>query len=127
MASSIALDQRPVTELKGVGSALAERLARLDIFTLQDLLFHLPTRYQDRTRITPIGSLRDGMEVVVEGKVALCDVVMGRRRSLLCKITDGTGIIGARFFHFNASQRQQLQRDRHIRCFRRGTTRRNRF
>ncbi len=117
MPESAPLDQSPVTELKGVGAALAQRLARLDIVTLQDLLFHLPARYQDRSRVTPIGMLREGMEVVVEGKVALCDVVLGRRRSLLCKIADGTGIVGARFFYFNAAQRQQLQRDRSIRCF----------
>ena len=48
----------PVARLKGVGPRVAERLARLSIHTVQDLLFHLPLRYQDRTRIVPIGSLR---------------------------------------------------------------------
>ena len=56
----------PVTTLKGVGAALAEKLARVGLENLQDLLFHLPLRYQDRTRITPIGALRPGQDAVVE-------------------------------------------------------------
>ena len=65
-----ALEQMPVTHLKGVGPNLAERLANLGITTVLDLLFHLPLRYQDRTRLTPIGALRPGHDVVIEGLVA---------------------------------------------------------
>ena len=61
------LAQVPVTALKGVGDALAEKLAKVGLETLQDVLFHLPLRYQDRTRITPIGALRPGQDAVVEG------------------------------------------------------------
>lgn len=50
----------PVTSLAGVGAKLAEKLARIHITGVQDLLFHLPLRYQDRTTITPIGALRVG-------------------------------------------------------------------
>ncbi len=75
------LDHTPITHLKGVGSALAEKLAKLSITTIQDLLFHLPNRYQDRTRITPIGSLFTGQDAVVEGTVISSAVLMGRRRS----------------------------------------------
>ncbi|WP_031385017.1 ATP-dependent DNA helicase RecG [Modicisalibacter zincidurans] len=110
------LDQ-PVNALDGVGEALSAKLARLRIDTLGDLLFHLPLRYQDRTRITPIGTLRAGMEGVVEGEVAAADVVKGRRRSLLVRLKDGSGIISLRFFHFSPAQQQQFAPGAHVRCF----------
>ncbi len=107
----------PVTELNGVGPQLALKLERLQIRTLQDLLFHLPLRYQDRTRITPIGSLRYGQDAVVEGHVSSVNIVMGRRRSLLCRIQDGSGTVTLRFFHFSAAQKQSLTEGTLIRCY----------
>lgn len=119
------LDSIAVTDLKGVGQALAEKLEKLHIHSLQDLIFHLPIRYQDRTRVVPLGSLRFGDEVVVEGRVTASEIKMGKRRSLLCRIQDDTGSICLRFFHFNAAQKKQLTRGSQIRCFgeiRRGST-----
>lgn len=107
----------PVTALKGVGAALAEKLARLGLETLQDILFHLPLRYQDRTRITPIGALRPGQDAVVEGIVAGADVIMGRRRSLLVRLQDGSGTLSLRFFHFSHAQKEGLKRGTHLRCY----------
>ena len=107
----------PITDLKGVGTALALKLEKLGIRNLQDLLFHLPIRYQDRTRIRPIGSLQLGEEVLIEGELKLADVVMGRRRSLLCRIQDSTGQITLRFFHFNASQKNALRPGVSVRAF----------
>ena len=75
------LQQVPVSELKGVGPKLEEKLATIHIHTVLDLLFHLPFRYQDRTRVTPIGSLNHGIEAVVEGEIMGSAVVFGRRRS----------------------------------------------
>ncbi len=106
-----------VTTLKGVGPRVAERLARLHIHTVQDLLFHLPYRYQDRTRVAPIGSLRPGDEVVVEGEVQLSDIKFGRRRMLLTRISDGTGSLTLRFFHFNNAQKQSLAPGTRLRCY----------
>lgn len=112
-------DTRPVavTRLKGVGTALALKLERLGIDTVQDLLLHLPLRYQDRTRIRPVGSLRPGDEGVVEGQVAASDIVQGRRRSLLCRLQDGTGTLSLRFFHFSAAQLKSLAAGKRVRCF----------
>jgi ATP-dependent DNA helicase RecG len=107
----------PVTSLKGVGAALAEKLARVGLETLQDILFHLPLRYQDRTRITPIGALRPGQDAVVEGSVAAADVVMGRRRSLLVRLQDGSGTLSLRFFHFSQAQKDGLKRGSLLRCY----------
>jgi len=111
------LDALPVTVLRGVGSRLAARLERLRIHTVQDVLFHLPLRYEDRTRVLPMGSLRAGNQAVVEGKIDLAEVRFGRRRSLLVRISDGTGALTLRFFHFNASQQAAFARGREIRCY----------
>ncbi|XUO82609.1 ATP-dependent DNA helicase RecG [Halomonas sp. KM007] len=107
----------PVTALKGVGDALAIKLARLGVERVSDLLFHLPLRYQDRTRLTPIGHLRAGQEAVVEGEVTASDVVKGRRRSLLVRLRDGSGILSLRFFHFSPAQQQQLRPGATVRAF----------
>ncbi len=111
------LEQMPVTQLRGVGPGIAAKLAKLDIVTVQDVLFHLPLRYQDRTQITAIGSTTQGMEVVIEATIAASDVVMARRRSLLCILQDGTGSINMRFFHFSGVQKRNLEAGTRIRCF----------
>ena len=111
------LANSPITELKRVGPKVAERLARLGIHTVQDLLFHLPLRYQDRTRIQPIGSLQHGDQAVIEGEVELAQIKFGRRRSLLVSLADGTGMLVLRFFHFSSAQQQGLIRGSRLRCF----------
>ncbi|MBU3671514.1 MAG: ATP-dependent DNA helicase RecG [Sinobacteraceae bacterium] len=110
-------EQRPVTALRGVGDALAARLAVLGVEQVQDLLFILPTRYEDRTRIQPIGALLAGGRAVVEGEVQLTEVVFRRRRQMLCRIADGSGFLTLRFFHFSTAQQQGLARGHRIRCF----------
>ncbi|GGM10317.1 ATP-dependent DNA helicase RecG [Pseudomonas asuensis] len=107
----------PVTTLKGIGAAMAEKLARVGLENLQDVLFHLPLRYQDRTRIVPIGALRPGQDAVVEGVVATADVIMGRRRSLLVRLQDGSGTLSLRFFHFSQAQKDGMKRGTHLRCY----------
>jgi ATP-dependent DNA helicase RecG len=107
----------PVTSLKGVGPKLADKLKRLGLQTVQDVLFHLPLRYQDRTRLLRMGSLRPGMEAAVEGEIELADVVYRGRRSLICRVSDGSGHLHLRFFYFNAIQQQNLARGRRLRLF----------
>ena len=107
----------PLTSLKGVGPRAAERLERLDLRTVEDLLFHLPYRYQDRTRIVPIGALRPGEQAVIEGEIQASDIKFGKRRSLLCRISDGSGSLLLRFFYFNASQQAALSRGTRLRCY----------
>lgn len=106
-----------VTALKGVGKALAEKLTKLHIHSVQDLLFHLPLRYSDRTRVTAMGTAQTGASVVLEGRVVACSVVFGRRRSLMCRVQDESGTITLRFFHFSGAQKAQLQPGASIRCF----------
>ncbi len=106
-----------VRELRGVGPRLADKLREYGITQVEDLLFHLPLRYQDRTRITPIGALRDGDEAVVEGEVRLADVAFGRRRSLVVRLQDGSGTLTLRFYHFTAAQKNNLEPGTRLRCF----------
>jgi ATP-dependent DNA helicase RecG len=107
----------PITTLKGVGPSIANKLEKLNILTVGDLLFHLPLRYQDRTRIVPIGSLRPGDEAVIEGEILLTEIAYRKRRTLLCRIADGSGAITLRFFHFSEAQKQALSRGLKLRCF----------
>ncbi|MFE2003942.1 ATP-dependent DNA helicase RecG [Pseudomonas guariconensis] len=107
----------PVTALKGVGEAMAEKLAKVGLENLQDLLFHLPLRYQDRTRVVPIGALRPGQDAVIEGVVSGADVTMGKRRSLVVRLGDGTGVLSLRFYHFSNAQKEGLKRGTHLRCY----------
>jgi ATP-dependent DNA helicase RecG len=116
-APTTPFEQLPLTQLKGVGPALLEKLNALGIHTILDLLFHLPLRYQDRTRLTPIAALRHGHDVVIEGVIAGSAVVFGKRRSLLVKLQDGTGVTTLRFFHFSTAQKNALVTGARIRCF----------
>ena len=98
----------PITALAGVGPNLQQKLAKLGIQQVQDLLFHLPYRYIDRTRLTPIGALRPGHDAYIQGEIELTQIKYGRRRSLLCRISDGTGSIVLRSFYFSKQQQQGL-------------------
>jgi ATP-dependent DNA helicase RecG len=118
-------EQRPITAMRGVGSALAERLSRLGVTQVQDLLFVLPLRYEDRTRVVPIGALLAGARMVVEGEIQLTEITYRRRRQLLCRISDGSGFLTLRFFYFSAAQEKGLARGARIRCF--GEVRRGPF
>lgn len=111
------LPEAAVTELAGVGPRKAEQLRRIGIVTVQDLLFHLPLHYQDRTRISPIAELNSGRLALVEGNIRKSQVHHGRRRSLLCPLEDGSGALTLRFFHFSGRQQALLSPGIRLRCF----------
>jgi len=106
-----------VTRLSGVGPKLAEKLQRLHIKTVQDVLFHLPLRYQDRTRVFAIGNLHPGMEAACSGVVRSTEVLFRGRRMLVCTLSDGTGLLSLRFFHFNRQQQESLREGSTVHCF----------
>ena len=118
------LESLPLTRLKGVGPAMERKFRQLGISSIEDLLFHLPLRYEDRTRITAIQQARLGEAVQLEGQIRSTSVQFGRRRSLQCVVVDSTGIIHLRFFHFNAAQKNALAEGSRIRCY--GEVRRGR-
>lgn len=107
----------PLSKIKGIGPAIKEKLNALGIVSAIDLLFHLPLRYQDRTRVQAIGSLQSGQSVVIEGEVSASTIIFGKRRSLVCKIKDQTGGLTLRFFHFSAAQKKQMVKGQMLRCF----------
>ncbi len=111
------LNKIPLSALKGVGAKVAERLSKLGLNSVEDMLFHLPLHYQDRTRIYPINEIQDGMQVSVQGEVVSCQVQFGKRRILKCKISDGDGIATLNFFHFNAAQKNSFREGQWIKCF----------
>ncbi len=106
-----------ITELKGVGPKLAEQLHKLQIRSLADLFFHLPFRYEDRSQITPIGGLQPMRPAVIQGEVRGATVLFGKRRSLLVKLQDHSGVISLRFYHFSAAQKNQFSTGATIRCY----------
>ncbi len=111
------LDKSAVGSLHGIGPAFASKLAKIGVHTLQDVLFHLPFRYEDRTHVTPIATVKPGDAVVLEGEIVSCEVAFGRRRSLLAYLQDGSGRIGLRFFHFTRAQQNNLASKPAIRCY----------
>ena len=110
-----------VSTLTGVGPKLKEKLARLGINNKQQMLFHLPLRYEDRTKVTAVGSVQSGERVLIQAEILQSGVSFrgqGRsRRIMLVKLSDGTGFITLRFFNFNAGQQNRLAKGNWIRCF----------
>ncbi|KAA6183240.1 ATP-dependent DNA helicase RecG [Thiohalocapsa marina] len=115
--SGPALERMPVDRLKRVGPRMLERLQRLRIRSVQDLLFHLPYRYQDRSRLHALRDLCDGDEALVEGVVADAQISQGRRRSLKVWLCDDGGSLMLRFFHFTTSQLESMGPGQCLRCF----------
>lgn len=108
MKDTSTLSQIELTTLKGVGPKMAKKLEKLQLNSVLDLLFHLPSRYQDRTRVTPIAALRGHEFATIVANVIDSRVHYGRRRALLCRVSDGSGNLTLRFFQFSAAQQQAL-------------------
>ena len=113
-----------LTTIKGVGPALAGKLGKLGLSRVEDLLFLLPLRYEDRTQLVKVGSLIAGARCLVTGEVLLAEVTYRGRRNLLVRISDGSGQLTLRFFHFSRQQQAQFKPGVQVSCFgeaRRGT------
>ncbi len=114
-----------LTALKGVGPALATKLENLGLYRVEDLLFLLPLRYEDRTQLVRIGALVAGSRCLVAGEVLLSETAFRGRRNLLVRIGDGSGQLTLRFFHFSRQQQAQFQAGAKVTAFgevRRGNT-----
>lgn len=119
------LDGVPLTALSGVGAAISEKLSRIGINNVQDLLFHLPMRYEDRTRITPIADVRPESFATIEGYVQLTEVQFGKRPILSVTLSDSTSKIMLKFFNFNAGMKNSLATGVRVKAF--GEIKRGRF
>ncbi|WP_375752191.1 ATP-dependent DNA helicase RecG [Vibrio sp. HN007] len=107
----------PITSLSGVGAKVAEKLAKVGLSTIQDLLFHLPLRYEDRTRVYPMAKLHPGLWGAVQGKVMSCDTIFGRRKMLTVKISDGNGSVTLRFFNFTAGMKNNFAKGKLVHAY----------
>jgi len=107
----------PLTSLTGVGAKVAEKLAKVGLNNVQDLLFHLPLRYEDRTRIYPIVKLHAGLWAAVQGKVMSVDTIFGKRKMLAVKISDGNGTITLRFFNFTAAMKNNFAQGKTVHAY----------
>jgi len=119
--SRLLLHTDSLQHLKGVGPKVLERLNKLGLHCIQDVLFHLPYRYEDRTQVISIGALKQGVSALIEGEIDHAEVAFTRkgksRRMLLVHLSDGTGSLLLRFFYFNKQQQQALVAGVKLRCF----------
>lgn len=112
------LTQLQVTSLKGVGDKQAEKLHKLGLYVVQDLLFHLPLRYQDKTKLTSLDAAIIGQEIQIEGEILSQRLTQGRRATLMVQVRDNSGYsCGLRFFHFHPTQARQFKHGDWIRAF----------
>lgn len=107
----------PITTLKGVGPKVAEKLKKLDIQSVEDALFHLPLRYEDRSRIYPIANTIVGTHVAIVGQILSANIQFGRKRMLVVKIGDSSGVMTLRFFNFSSAQKNQFESGVWFKCF----------
>ena len=111
------LTDTSVTTLKGVGAKVAEKLAKLGLKNLQDIIFHLPLRYEDRTRVYALEDLYAGIHATIVAKVIKAEIKYGRKRMLIVQVGDGSDIVNLRFFHFSAAQLNSFKEGTTIRAF----------
>ena len=108
----------PIISISGLGQKTSDRLNQLGIHTLEHLLFHLPSRYQDKTTITPLSSASVEDEILIEVTIDRIEVIPARQRQLLCYLSDNQNQrVLLRFFHFTQYQKQALIRGETIQCF----------
>ena len=113
----LSLADTSVITLKGVGAKVAEKLAKLGLKNLQDIIFHLPLRYEDRTRVYPMADIYAGLHATVVGDVINSEIKYGRKRMLIVQISDGSDTLNLRFFHFSAAQLNGFKVGATIRAF----------
>jgi len=119
------LETIALTELSGVGAKMAEKLEKVGLTSVQDLLFHLPLRYEDRTRIWPIAQAMPGQHIAVQGEVLNSSITFGKRRMLTVRIADDSGSATLRFFNFNAAMQNSLAEGKQVKAF--GEIKRGKF
>ena len=108
----------PIISISGLGQKTSDRLNQLGIHTLEHLLFHLPSRYQDKTTITSLSSANVEEEILIEVTIDRIEVIPARQRQLLCYLSDNQNQrVLLRFFHFTQYQKQALIRGETIQCF----------
>ncbi len=108
----------PIISINGLGPKAQEKLNNIGIYNLEHLLFHLPLRYQNKTKFTSLDDAQVGTEILVQLTIDRLEEVATRQRQLLCYLSDENNrTLLLRFFHFNQYHKQQLVRGDIIQCF----------
>jgi ATP-dependent DNA helicase RecG len=108
----------PIISLNGLGPKAQDKLNNIGIYNLEHLLFHLPFRYQNKTKFTSLDDAQVGAEILAQLTIDRIEEVATRQRQLLCYLSDNNNrTLLLRFFHFNQYHKQQLVRGDIIQCF----------
>jgi ATP-dependent DNA helicase RecG len=105
------------SEIKIFSKPLVANLNKLGIYSIQNLLLHLPLRYIDETHITSISDLRIGEPAQVEGEIVHLEVSYKPRKALIARLEDGSGQLTLRFLHFYPSQISALKVGNQLRVY----------
>ena len=111
------MDQASLLDLKGIGQKGLIKLNKIGINSIEDLLFHLPIRYNDKTKLFKISDLEPGKKLLFEGRIEKANVIFFKKRMFVVRISDETGSVQLRFFYFNKSQISNFSIGRNVRCF----------
>lgn len=106
-----------IHQLQGVGQATAALLEKLNLFTTDDLLFHLPRDYEDRSSIIAMNQLQVGRSYLLEGVVQSVDFPAGKRKSMAVALQDDFGKVTLRFYHIYKNLTTTLQVGQRVRVF----------
>lgn len=106
-----------VHQLQGVGTASAALLEKLNIFTTDDVLFHLPRDYEDRSTIIPMNQLVVGRSYLLEGTVSSLDFPPGKRKSMAVLLEDDFGKVTLRFYHIYKALTDKMRSGNRLRVF----------
>lgn len=106
-----------VSALKGIGDKFTEKLKKLHIFTISDLLLHCPFRYEDRTTLTPLCALQADQWCVIQGTIVQSQVISKGKKRCTVTIDDGTGKLSLLFFYIPPQWQHQAKPGRILRCF----------
>ena len=107
----------PLIKLSGIGSSLEKKFHTLGIDTIQDLLFHFPLRYEDRSSSCAIGDVAIGEHTTIEGCIIKTEVILKRKQMLVCHIQDESGIAILRFMNFNAGIKASLAQGKWVSAY----------
>ncbi len=108
---------RPLGVLKGIGPQTAEKFKAAGISTIHDLVFTLPIRYADKTKLTLIENIRPGDTILLDAIIEKKNFFYLRKRSLNCRVNDGTGALDLKFYYYAGMHDKRLNIGEQIRCY----------
>ncbi|MDO4224107.1 MAG: OB-fold nucleic acid binding domain-containing protein, partial [Acinetobacter sp.] len=106
-----------LSHLKGIGKNTIAQLEKLNIHSVEDLLFHLPRDYEDRSTLIPIAHIQVGRSYLIQGVVKSNEFSSGKRQSLAITLDDGSGRTTLRFYHFYKALVEKMTVGKILRVF----------